>query len=106
MSECYCPYCDFPCGDHFDDCYDSDTEYEAICPKCGKTFIFSIDYDPTFSTHKAPCLNGGEHNYEKVVGYPEEYFKNKFRCAYCGKEIKKEAVECSKELKEKGEKKE
>jgi|LGOV01.1.fsa_nt_gb hypothetical protein len=83
---CECPYCEHDCGDYFDDCHSPDTEYEHKCEECGKNFIFIIDYYPTFSSYKADCLNGGEHNWKKICGYPVEYFENRMRCADCGKE--------------------
>lgn len=87
MSDLYCPYCDYDCGSYVDDCHEQDVEYEHECPKCDKNFIFTIDYDPNFSSHKADCLNNGKHNYEKIIGSPKEYFKNRRRCSMCSKEI-------------------
>ncbi len=87
MGDLYCPYCDENLGDHFDDCYEADTEYEHECSKCEKNFIFTISYYPTYSGEKADCLNGAEHDYQKINGIPREHFENKRRCSMCSKEI-------------------
>jgi DNA-directed RNA polymerase subunit RPC12/RpoP len=87
MNNLTCPYCEHDCGDYIDDCHEPDTQYEYTCPECDKNFIFSISYYPTFSSEKADCLNGAEHNFEKITGYPIEYFENKRRCSMCSKEI-------------------
>ena len=86
MSNLYCPYCEHDCGDYVDDCHEQDTEYEYQCPECNKNFIFTIEYEPNYSSSKADCLNGGEHDFKPIIGYPTEYFKNKVRCSMCGKE--------------------
>lgn len=87
MSYLECPYCEHDCGDYFDDQHTPDVEYEHECDECGKIFIFVIDYYPTFSGHKADCLNGADHNYEEMCGCPKEYFLNKRKCSMCSKEI-------------------
>ena len=90
MSDLYCPYCDENLGDYVDDCHEQDTEYEHECPECKKNFIFTICYHPSFSSEKADCLNGAEHEYEPIAGIPEEFFKNKYRCKMCDKRITKD----------------
>lgn len=92
MSDLYCPYCDDNLGNHVDDCHEPDEEYEHQCPKCEKNFIFTIDYYPSFSSNKADCLNGGEHDYRVITGFPREYFINKRRCHMCSKEITVTAI--------------
>jgi len=87
MNDLYCPYCDENLGNHVDDCYEPNIEYEHECPRCSKIFIFEIEYYPSFTSRKADCLNGKKHKYEKILGYPKEFFKNKRRCSMCGKEI-------------------
>ena len=86
MGDLYCPYCDHNCGDHVDDCHEQDTQYEHQCPSCDKNFTFTICYYPIFSSEKASCLNGGEHEWEEMCGAPAEFFKDKYRCQGCGKE--------------------
>lgn len=95
MSYLECPYCEHDCGDYFDDCHESNVEYEHECEECGKNFIFTIEYDPTFSGFKADCLNGGEHEYEPICGVPKEAFENRYRCKNCSKEIRKESSDNS-----------
>lgn len=87
MSYLECPYCEHDCGDHFDDCYEQDVEYEHECQECGKNFIYIIEYSPNFTGHKADCLNGSDCDFQPICGYPKEYFENKRRCSMCSKEI-------------------
>jgi len=89
MMDIECP----ECGHEFDICNDdghgcdpSDT-YQEKCPKCNKYFVFTVDWSPTYYELKAPCLNGGKHEWEKIHGVPEIYFENKYRCKYCEEEI-------------------
>lgn len=84
MSYLECPYCEHDCGDCFDDQHEQDVEYEHECEECGKKFMFTINYYPSFSSNKADCLNGGEHQWEKIDGIPVEMFKDKYRCSQCG----------------------
>ncbi len=90
MSYFICPYCDKECEPSCD-LRDQDVQYEHNCEHCEKNFVYHIDYDPCYSEEKADCLNGGEHNYEPMCGAPKEFFKDKFRCSMCSKEIKKDA---------------
>ena len=78
-----CPYCELESDDP-DDCYESDEYYECECPHCENNFAFMIDYSPDYTTNKAPCLNGGVHNYEKIYSYPPT---DGMRCSHCGKEV-------------------
>lgn len=87
MTNLYCPYCDEDLGNNVDDCHEPDTQYEYECDKCGKNFTFTIEYDPCFSSEKADCLNGGEHDFKEINGVPREFFKNKRRCSMCSEEI-------------------
>ena len=88
MGDLYCPYCEADLGGYVDDCHEQDTEYEHQCPKCEKNFMFTINYQPMFSSQKAPCLNGGEHEWEEICGLPKEFFIDKYSCKYCGKKEK------------------
>ena len=99
MSYCECPYCGHNCGDYFDDCHEQDVEYEHECENCEKNFIFTISYYPSFTESKAPCLNGEGHKFSQICGVPEEAFKDKYKCDYCGKEetIKKDALQVNNE---------
>lgn len=84
-----CPYCgedtesDLFCDEPLRDGESSETE----CPKCGKMFMASASWSVDYTTWKAPCLNEeGNHDWKPVTGYPEEFFKGKYRCTYCGKQ--------------------
>ncbi len=83
MSRCYCPYCEKDMDDP-DDCYETEMAYEEECPHCGKMFIFYVEYEIFYDTHKADCLNGADHNYEETVTFPPELAK--LRCTMCDAE--------------------
>jgi hypothetical protein len=86
-----CPYCDKdvkPC----EDSRDQSVNIEKECPHCEKTFLYQIEYEPTYQAWEVPCLNGGEHDYRRICGAPAEYFINRRRCHHCSKEIKLEPV--------------
>lgn len=80
--KCQCPYCSKFMDDP-DDCYEPDTPYEHECPHCGVNFIFYVSYIRIYDEHRAPCLNGEEHDWKPIKGYPEEYFINKECCSHC-----------------------
>jgi uncharacterized protein with PIN domain len=81
-----CPYCDGEV-EAPEESNESGVPYENECPHCGKNFIFYIEWWPSYSPSKAPCLNGKPHNYIPIIGVPKEYFENKRRCSYCADEI-------------------
>lgn len=86
MKDIECPYC----GAEWDWSGDSlaqDEECQENCPECDKDFIVICHYSVSYDSHKADCLNGAEHNYKPITGYPREYFENKRRCSMCSKEI-------------------
>jgi hypothetical protein len=85
MSDLICPYCEKEVKPD-EDCCEQDTPYEKECEFCEKSFIYFIDYDPCYTEKKAPCLNGEEHDFQPIIGYPSEYFKNKMRCSFCSEE--------------------
>ena len=80
-----CPYCGEEIEYNGDGC-DSGEQLEEECPKCEKIFMLSVEYYPSYSTEKAPCLNDGKHNWEQLVGVPKEYFEKRERCNICNKE--------------------
>ncbi len=86
MSDLECPYCD---GDvePDDDVREPNVKIERECRHCGKVFFYEIEYFPSYSSTKAPCLNGGDHSYKEIFGYPVEYYKNRRRCEFCDDEI-------------------
>jgi uncharacterized Zn-finger protein len=81
-----CPYCGKEVEDNSDS-KEQDTPHEAECPHCNMSFVYYIEYYPSYTSVKAPCLNGGKHDYKPICGIPEEYFRNKRRCSYCENEI-------------------
>jgi len=85
MSELECPYCN--CEVEQNEDREPGVLHEKECPHCGKNFVYSIEYYPSFTASAAPCLNGGEHDYQPIAGIPAEYFENKRRCSYCDREV-------------------
>lgn len=81
-----CPYCgeiqyanlfEYECG------YKEDEVYHQDCDHCNHVFVYTATVSYSYEVDKAPCLNGGEHNWKKVIGYPEEFFKGQQYCTYC-----------------------
>ena len=87
--ELECPYCGYE-TEVPEECYEQDKLHEAQCDGCEKYFTFNVGFHPCYTEYKADCLNGGEHNMSPIIGLPKEYFKDKFRCGACGKEVHKE----------------
>lgn len=87
MSDFECPYCGYEIDEpDTTDYHEEGVVYEYDCENCDKNFVFTISYLIHYQTDKAPCLNGQSHVWEKIVGYPEEFYKNEYRCKYCSKE--------------------
>lgn len=84
MKDITCPYCEHE-QDEPDDCYEPDVRYEVECENCEKTFQVTCEYTRTWYEHETPCLNGAPHKWEKKIGYPQEYFINKYQCQHCDK---------------------
>ena len=93
MSDVKCPYC----GGRQEIChddgygYDEDAIYSQECSGCKKDFIFTVAILLTYETHKAPCLNGEPHDYQKTRTHPVEYAR--MRCSVCGEEREMTAEE-------------
>lgn len=87
MSEIECPYCEANCGTP-DEHTSEGVCCEMQCPECEKNFVYQCQYSVDYDSYKAPCLNDGEHDWDKICGTPKEYFKNKYRCKFCDKEKK------------------
>jgi len=92
QEEITCPYC----GDKNIDSWEVGKGInegdlgEQECDNCGKKFIVERHLRITYSSEKAPCLNNeGEHDFEKMIGVPKEYYVRRYRCKICGKEINK-----------------
>jgi hypothetical protein len=86
MNAIDCPYCEAELPED-SDCREQDIPYETECPHCGKSFIYYIEYYPSYTSYKAPCLNGEPHDYQPVIGFPKEYYEKMRRCSFCSKEI-------------------
>ena len=90
MHKAECPYCGENNEINHDDGFglEDDQQWEQECKYCGKIFIFQSSTQWYFHAEKAPCLNGEDHNWVKIVGAPREYLIGRQRCSYCGKEPK------------------
>jgi len=78
-----CPYCRKEFNLPKDNNYQNDVKYKIQCPRCKKGFVFQL-YDIDYLVTKAPCLNGGKHDYQLIKILPEE--ESKMRCSICNKE--------------------
>ena len=83
-----CPYCNTGQEVCHDDGHgrEEDVLYEEECGSCGKMFVFDVYISFSFSSTKAPCLNGEPHDWGEIYGSPDWYFANKRRCSYCDAE--------------------
>ena len=73
MGDMECPYCEANCG--VPDEPRSEGEYcEWECPSCEKSFVYYAPYSVDYYSNKAPCLNGGEHEWEPICGAPKEFY--------------------------------
>ncbi|WP_026536949.1 hypothetical protein [Arthrobacter sp. 9MFCol3.1] len=95
MKDVTCPYCDHDFDLSHDDgaFYDQDRAEECECPNCEKYFMVSSSIIWEHEAHKADCLNGGEHDWKPMLGYPKEYFADRERCDACDAERKVEAAQ-------------
>ena len=61
--------------------------YEYQCEKCEK--VFEVYAEPTVNysaCDKSDCLNGGEHKWKQINGFPEIHFRGKYCCETCSAE--------------------
>jgi uncharacterized protein YbaR (Trm112 family) len=83
-----CPYCNKSFNHDYDDPPEDNEIVELNCPNCEKNFTarasWSLDY---FDEKKAPCLNGGEHEFEPVFHAPR-HWPDWIRCKNCCHEIR------------------
>ena len=96
MDDVKCPYCGRGQEINHDDGYgyEENETHEQECA-CHKTFTFETFISFDYSAHKAPCLNGAEHKYKKVVRAPRVINgKEAYRCEWCGAEEDKPSA-CS-----------
>ena len=94
MSDVECPYCAKGLIIDYGDGYgcEESKNYEQDCYHCGKTFAYTTTIAFYHKACKAPCLNGGEHEWNEMHIYPRCWPDSK-RCANCGKEDRGKAVE-------------
>lgn len=78
-----CPYCSHEYQP--EEICEPEKNHEEECPSCGKYYIATVDWEPFYSSYRAPCLNGGEHVWNKVKHYPSVWPEWE-RCIYCGEE--------------------
>lgn len=84
-----CPYCEKEQSNPENLSDDSiDKNMQVTCNDCGKNFIYVAELDIDFHSYEADCLNGGEHDYKPMVGYPDEYFAGRKRCKKCSHETR------------------
>lgn len=83
MLDVNCPYCNADLRiNHDDGCgYEEDYKHQQDCSSCGKTFVFTTYISFSYDADKADCLNGAEHDYQKVFTIPDEF--SKMRCTIC-----------------------
>lgn len=83
MSDIECPYCGTDqevCHDDGEG-YEEDVRHEMECRDCEKSFVFTTSICFYYSPAKAPCLNGGEHEYKATCTVPRR--STKMQCQYC-----------------------
>jgi len=86
MEEVECPYCEEYIEIYPDEHYEGYEEYQ--CSSCGKFFEVYAEQCINYSVQgRADCLNGEEHNWKPIFGVPEIYFRGKYRCRDCSKEM-------------------
>ena len=85
-----CPYC----GAGQDIChddgygYEEDMLHEQQCPECEKYFTFTTTIIFYYTSQKADCLNGGEH---EMIDRPSTFYPDRKLCKNCEYEDKGEA---------------
>jgi hypothetical protein len=87
MSEIECPYCGED-NEHDTEQFEPSEPHKQECHHCEKTFVFTIEYYPSFTSRKADCLNGSEHNWRDELEhdtYMRQYFAMRRSCRDCEK---------------------
>ena len=97
MSDICCPYCDEEQSINHEDGYgyEENETHEQRCKHCNKTFVFTTQICFVYEAYKAPCLNGGEHEYEETNTYPRCF--RHLECKHCGDRRKVEGIEKERE---------
>ena len=88
MLDVICPHCEERFKDENEDIQESE-QYEAECPNCGKIIGYSISISIDTHACELPCggkEGEGPHEWKQMIGYPKEYFENKYYCNHCGLE--------------------
>ena len=81
-----CPYCEAEQDiDHDDGSYGygEDEIYVQRCNGCNKKFIYTASIAFYYDAKKAPCQNGGKHNWYIGARYPKGLYSGYKRCTYC-----------------------
>jgi len=83
-----CPYCGEWQEINHDDGYGyaEDEVFEQECWKCDKVFTYTTSTHFYYEVGKAPCKNGGSHEFDPILGHPKEHFAGRYCCKYCGEE--------------------
>jgi len=81
-----CPYCEAKMEDPDDNINHNVSDHEWRCGYCDKNFIFSVEYEPIYTSHQVPCLNGEPHDYQPATNV------NYVICRHCHKAKLKEAI--------------
>lgn len=84
MEELTCPYCEEITKVEMDFAFKEDFLYEHECSNCEKMFVFNISVSYNFWEEKADCLNGAEHDFQKIFTVPKAF--TRMRCSMCGTE--------------------
>jgi len=85
-----CPYC----GEWQEVCHDDGQGYEESvhhemdCGDCNKTFTFFTEISFDYEAMKADCLNGGDHDMEKMWTTRDGEWE---RCNGCGEQRRKDS---------------
>ena len=83
MNDTNCPYCDAEIDIDHDDGYgfQEDEVYQQECQDCNQVFTYQTSVIYHYSTEKASCLNGGEHDYKPTITHPSIF--TEMRCSMC-----------------------
>ena len=81
-----CPYCDQGLNICHDDGegYDEGETHEQECWKCNKIFTFTASITYSYEASAAPCLNGGEHEWQKLHHSDLATWPDSKHCVACG----------------------
>lgn len=91
MIDVECPYCGSQVEINHDDGYGTEDggDYEQQCWECDKVFAYTTSVILHHTVRKAPCLNGGDHEWYKVRFYPRDTYEYWDKCRNCGIERRK-----------------